>query len=261
MRRLPLLLVFLFAGCAGGAAHRDAGENLAGFEPLAADPRVRHEPGAADCAGRVAAALPQAVAQVEAEHRRAFVGEVVVYMCGTDACFADRVPKPPNLTAAVAWNNRLILHPRLCDREPQRLPGILTHELSHLHLGQQLGHYSHRVPVWFHEGLATLAADGGGADLVGEEAVLAEVRAGNRFGADVDHDDWSRRNADWWGLDISVFYRQSWMFVAHLEASGGWRFDGFVREVQDGRDFDAAFLDAFGVDAAVAARRYFGAIR
>src|SRR5690606_39395807 len=47
-----------------------------------------------------------------------------------------------NFSAAVVYDNRLLLSRRLFEREPQRVSSILLHELSHLHLGQRLGHYS-----------------------------------------------------------------------------------------------------------------------
>ena len=86
------------------------------------------------------------------------------------------VPQRPNLTAAVAYDNRLLLHPRRFNHEPERLAPVLDHELSHLHLGQRIGHSSPAVSVWFHEGLASHAAGGGGAGTVAEE-FFSELKA------------------------------------------------------------------------------------
>lgn len=68
----------------------------------------------------------------------------------------------------------------------------LIHELSHLHIQDQIGSYkSSRLPFWFKEGLATYASDGGGAHTVTGEA------------------------SDW-GLNHHMFYRQSMLFISYL---------------------------------------------
>jgi len=251
----------LFAGCAAAPPHRDAIHELSEFETLAADERVRYEPGARDYAERVAAILPAAIAQVEAGHYRPFAAPVVVYVCGGDACFARNMPGAARFTAAIVYNNRLVLAPRLFDREPERLYPILTHELSHLHLGQRLGHYTMRIPVWFHEGLASLAAGGGGADLVNEEEARRMVVAGSHFLPDERHDETRRKNGDQWQLKISMFYRQSMMFLAHLKALGEERFRRLVLELQDRGRFDDVFAATFGGAALELAHEFFSGLR
>jgi hypothetical protein len=58
-RWLVLLAALLLPGCAALPDHRDAGEKPGRFQALEADPRVLHEPGAADFAARAAADLPE----------------------------------------------------------------------------------------------------------------------------------------------------------------------------------------------------------
>src|SRR5262245_58224011 len=129
--KLPLLaLILLLAGC---AVHpkRDAAVDLAQFETLATEGRVRYEPGGQARAARVAELLPGAIAQVEAAHYRPFADPVVVYVCATSECFDRRVPGAARFTAAVIHDNRVLLAPRLFEREEQRLYPVLVHELSH----------------------------------------------------------------------------------------------------------------------------------
>lgn len=110
-----------------------------------------------------------------------------------------------------------MLSPSLFERESDRLPGILTHELSHLHLGQRLGHYTPWLPVWFHEGLATHVAKGGGAEFASD----LQARVAWEEGRQVDFSRLDvpgrRHRAGEFGLNIHEFYRQSWRFVAYLE--------------------------------------------
>lgn len=100
-------------------------------------------------------------------------------MSAAASCF-NRYVYTPRLSAAVIPDNRLILSPNLNGRESARLPGLLTHELAHLHLGQRIGHYNSTLPVWFHEGWASLTADGGGAEYATDAQAYAAIRAGRR---------------------------------------------------------------------------------
>jgi hypothetical protein len=260
---LPLLVLvaWLLQGCAALPDHPDAGEKLAHFQALEADPRVLHEPGAEALAARLQPLLPQAMALVEAAHELPFAAAPRVYVCGSDACFRAFVPEPPNLTAAVAYDNRLLLHPRLFDREPERLAPVLAHELSHLHLGQRIGHYSPAVPVWFHEGLASHAAGGGGADLVTEMQAREAIRAGRHFLPAQRHDAGVRRNAAHWDLDMSLFYRQSLMLVEHLKARSEQAFRQLLLSIQEKTDFNAAFESAYGASAGTLAGEFFRGLK
>ena len=262
MKRVFIFLaVVLLAGCAALQPPGETPADLDRFETLPTDGRVRYEPGAQSVAERVASLLPAAIAQVEAAHYQPFLLPVVVNICGTNACFEENVPGGARYTAAVIYENRLLLAPRLFDREPARLYPILVHELSHLHLGQRLGHYTLHIPVWFHEGLASLAAASGGADLVSEEDARRAIVAGNYFLPEAVHDDTRRIYADHWRLRVAMLYRQSMMLLSELRASGEKQFHALLDSLQQRVPFDAAFSSAFGTGALELAQRYFDGIR
>lgn len=252
---------FLLAACAGVPALREEAPEDARFEPLSSDPRVLYEPGAEHHAERVAALLPAAIGQVEAAHYEPFAAPVAVHVCASEECFARSVAGAHRFAAAVAYDNRLVLAPRLFEREPERLYPVLVHELSHLHLGQRLGHYTMRIPVWFHEGLASLAARGGGADLVSDEEALRAAAAGRHFLPDVRHDETRRSGAERWQLAISIFYRQSMLFLADLRARAEERFRRLLLGLQQRARFDEAFEAAFGASARQLAQEFFGRLR
>ena len=259
-RAFVALLVLPLASC---AVHpqRDGAGDFARFATLATEGRVRYEPGAQARAARVAELLPAAIAQVEAAHYRPFAEPVVVYVCARIECFDRRVPGAGRFSAAVIHDNRVLLAPRLFEREEQRLYPILVHELSHLHLGQRLGHYTMRIPVWFHEGLASLAAASGGADLVTEEDARRAIVAGEHFLPDASHDETRRKYADHWHLRISMLYRQSMMLLVDLRSASEERFRTLVLGLQERMGFDEAVNAAFGADALALALRFFSAIR
>ena len=214
------------------------------FVPLASDHRVRYEPGSENAASQVATLLPVAIQQVEAAHARAFLSSVLVHVCGTNDCF-KRYVFTPNVSAATAPDNLVFLGPQLFGRELHRLPGILTHELSHLHLGQQIGHYTHTVPAWFHEGLATFAANGAGADYASDEQAINSLRQGRAFDPEQRDSDIKRHTADHWGMDVFVFYRPALLFVNFLREESAVGFSSFINAVQDNQDFDLAFRNAY----------------
>jgi len=258
--RYLLVLCAWLAGCAS-FGYQDAGESLESFEALPENGQVRYAPGAQAFARRVAVLLPAASAQVERLQYGRFRTRPTVYVCNDDDCFHRFVPARWNYTAAVVYDNRLVLAPRLFEREPERLLPILLHELSHLHMGQFRGHYSMAIPVWFHEGLASLVAKGGGADLVTDADAHGAVASGRHFEVDEQHLPWRRTRAEAWGISVSLFYRQAMLYLEHLRTRDAAAFRRLLGALQDGADFDTAFAQAYQTNPAHAARAYFDAGR
>lgn len=251
MSALPRVLASLcllgLAGCAQIAAQRAP---LPGFEPAAVDPRVWTLAGGEVQARQVAALLDAAIERVERAHGLPFRTPPRVHVCPDEPCFRRHV-RTPGLTAAVIADNRLILSPRLFARESGRLPGILAHELSHLHLGQRAGHYTAWFPVWFHEGLATLVADGAGSEYASPfQAEILWHEGGQVDFAARDTPD-RRHRAEAFHLSIHQFYRQSWRFVAWLRERDPVAFRAWLLALQRGADFHIALADAYNcqVDA------------
>src|SRR5207237_1385867 len=72
-------------------------------------------------------------------------------------------------SASVGANflGRVILSPPLFTTKRNRLPSILTHELSHAHLRSWMSELTFiALPNWFKEGLAVMVSDGGAAEEV-----------------------------------------------------------------------------------------------
>jgi hypothetical protein len=246
MKRWALLAAsLLLSGCALTVSDPRALQPIDRFAPLASDPRVWVEPGYEAYGERVAAVLPAAIAQVEAAHYRAFASTPRVYVCGSDDCFR-RYVLTPKLSAAVVPDNRLILSPNLDGKERQRLPLLLTHELAHLHLGQRIGHYHSTLPVWFHEGWASLTAQGGGAEYTTDARAFEAIRAGRRINLAARDTPTKRHRAGAYSLDIYEFYRQSMLLVGWLKAQDEARFHDLALAVQDNSDFEIAFWNIYG---------------
>jgi hypothetical protein len=232
-------------GCALTVSDPRALKPIDSFVPLASDQRVWVEPGHEAFGARVAAALPAAIARVEAAHYLPFAMPPRVYVCGSEACF-KRYVLTPKLSAAVVPDNRLILSPNLAGRESHRLPTLLTHELAHLHLGQRIGHYHSTLPVWFHEGWASLAAEGGGAEYATDASVFEAIRAGRRVNLSARDTPDKRHRATASHLDIFEFYRQSMLLVGWLKSQDAVRFRQLALAVQANTDFEIAFWNLYG---------------
>jgi hypothetical protein len=220
-------------------------QTLTGFVPYTKDSRVWLEPGAQTYAARVALVLPHAIARVEAAHGLPFLHAPRVHVCDTEACF-KRYVRTPRLSAAVVPDNLLILSPNLNDRESWRLEGLLVHELAHLHLGQRIGHYHSTVPVWFHEGWATLTAGGAGAEFATDAQALRAAQSGRRIDLNVRDTPDTRHRAAAFGLSVHDFYRQSYLLVQALQKRDPEKFRQLTLAIQDNQDFGLAFSDVYG---------------
>lgn len=240
-----LFLLFCLA-LLGGCATQPPLPSVSQFQPLSRDARVLYEPGGEMFAERVAAALPQALQQVEATHARPFSGPITIYVCATATCFERYVPTP-RLSGATMRGDRVFLAPQLNAAEAPRLQPLLTHELSHLHLSQLLGHYTPDIPIWFHEGLAALAAQGGGAEYASDGQAIEAIRRGKMFAPEQMDQPGKRHTAPAWGLDIHTFYRQSLLFVRYLRDQSQARFAEFLEDVLEQQDFALAFGNAYNM--------------
>ncbi len=133
-------------------------------------------------------------------------------------------------------------------KEPERIRRILVHELSHLHIGQQLGIYGYNAnqPAWFQEGLAVIVSGGGGAEKVSEEEAAKAILEGKSITPEAHGSFLFKKSAHSYNLEPHMFYRQSGMFVAWLRSRDETRFRTFLLAIEDGRDCAGSFHEASG---------------
>jgi hypothetical protein len=94
-----------------------------------------YEPGAEALAAAVAASLPEAIEAVQARQYRPFVLPVTVYVCATMDSFASYTGSKN--AGGHVLNRRLFISPKP-ENTTERVPRVLTHELSHLQIAQQI---------------------------------------------------------------------------------------------------------------------------
>lgn len=220
------------------------------FRVVEGEARVRYEPGAEEAAAVVAQALPAAIATVERGHGRPFTKPVVIHVCATTASF-DRHGFGVSGAGGFVLNGRLFLSPKP-QNTADRLPRLLTHELSHLHLEQQLGTLrgARQLPGWFKEGLAVYVAGGGGAETVSEAEARDAIARGRTFKLDTRGSLLFPQTAARDGLTPHLFYRESAMFVGFLARLDPGAFKRLLASIQDREAFDSAVNGAYGRDLA-----------
>lgn len=217
------------------------------FVPLETDKRVLYEPGAEAFAEQMAELLPQAIEQVEAGHYRPFVKPVTIHVCASQENYEKLtgIKAPASITL-----KGVFFSPRLVE-EQRPLSLYLAHELSHLHLEQQIGKWKFaRLPAWFKEGLATYVSGGGGAQNVTESEAVEAIKTGKHFEPNEKGSIFFRKYGHHWGLSPQMFYRQSMMFVAYLKDTGEEKYCSLLLGIQDGAGFSKSFHTAF--DASLA---------
>jgi hypothetical protein len=218
------------------------------FLALAGDARVRYEPGAEAAAATIARALPEAIATVERGQFSRFVKPVEVYVCASTDTF-ERYGHRVAGAGGFVLNGRLFISPKE-QNTTERLPRLLVHELSHLHLDQQLGTLTltRRVPNWFKEGLAVYVSLGAGAENVTETQARDSILAGRLFRRDLKGNLLSPQTGARDGLAAHMFYRQSALFVEFLAGRGRTAFERLMAAIQRRQKFAAAVVTAYGTD-------------
>jgi hypothetical protein len=251
----PLALIVSSAGaalCFPAVRHAVSGLwNLPDRLPaLSANSPVHYQPGAEDFARDVATLLPDAISQIEAVHGRRFAHPVTVGVYATPDAYAAANGLGSAVPMGVTFVGRVNLSPKLFAPQRQRLPAILTHELSHAHVQGWIGANAYiHLPNWFKEGLAVMASGGGGAELVSDEEARAAIQRGEQIAVDdagslqnlvgIRFERAPARTSPAW-YPVVLAYRQAGMFVNYLRESDGPAFGRMMNAMLDGRPFAEA---------------------
>jgi len=220
-----------------------------GFTRHEADSRIYYETGAEEIASRLADALPRAVARVESTLSMPFRSDFRVYLCNTHESFAAHAGHHRSTPVrGLAFSRDIWVSPKAFsfhgrDTHEQ----TLAHELTHLHVGQQVG-WLHRVrflPGWFLEGLADWVS-GTGLEVVSRDRALSALLYGPRLELDSTGRFPVPKGPSDYGIDGHMLHAQSLMFVEYLSVGREEAFRGLVRDVLTGERFGPAFEQRYG---------------
>jgi hypothetical protein len=220
------------------------------------NPQVHYERGGAEYAHAVAVLLPGAIARVEAVHGRPFAGPVTIGVYVSREAFATGNGLGHSRAAGVTFFGHVTLSPILFSAQRQRIPAILTHEMSHAHLQSWISALAYiHLPNWFKEGLAVMVSGGGGAEFVSEIEARDAIRRGDRIAIDSEG-SWRNLTGIKFehpsetpnGSRIMMGYRQAGLFVTFLHDRDAAGFTRMMAAVLDGRPFGAAVMAGYGRD-------------
>lgn len=239
--------LFSFSGIARAAAAQLW--PLKPFVHCTPDPRIWCEPGAEGYARALAPLLPAALRTVEDAQYGPFAGPVKVYVYATVDTYA-RYGGGPEAGGRVAFG-AVHMSPVLRG-QPARHGPILTHELSHLHLGQRAGTLAMmRLPVWFREGYPTLVSGGGGAGEVTVDNAVFALLHGRHFEAEDSATLLAPHKWEYFKLPAPMFYRQSALLVEYLQRRDPAAFARMIAAVAARTPFGDAVRGAYGQPLAV----------
>ncbi len=206
------------------------------------DDKVWYEAGAGATAIQIARFLPEATLIIENAHQQGFKDIPKVYLFASDQGFEQVTGYQANRVAGVSTPSGLYLAPQ----NIEQMQRILVHELSHVLLRQWIGSWRfHQLPIWFREGLATWAADGGGAGSVTKAQAVLALRAGDSFTPNLKEGVIFRNDAPHWNLSHQMFYRQASLFIDFLAHQYSARWQQLLIKIHQRASFPDAYNSAF----------------
>ncbi len=236
---LPLAIV---TGCTFMRSSGAALQSTDHFIVSSDDSRVLFEPGAKQYAEKIASYLSTAIQQVEEKQYRPFAAPVRVYICSSPESFTRMYGS--DVSAGVL--TKLFLSSRVFNENDEITKLYLMHELSHLHLRDQLGNYKmSRLPFWFREGLATYVSGGGGAHTVSEYEAIKFIITDKYFVPNERGGLVFQNTPSDWDLQPQMFYRQSEMFMKYLASLNENAFRQLLLSAQNGDLLPVALEKAY----------------
>ena len=243
-----VILIFVLAALSGCTVARVAKawtQSKAGFRLCTADPRIFCAPGAEALAQKILPLLPAAIDSVERAQYAPFAKPIHVYTYATTRSYANH-SGGVEYSAGTASLSTIHLSPRLL-QTPERTQAVLIHELSHLHLQQLIGTVAWaRIPSWFHEGLATLVSNGGGAETVTAQAAREAFAHGKHFVPEESQWAMFPRTASSYDLRPHMYYRQAALFVGYLRESDPEAFRQMLQAIATKVAFAQAVQSSYG---------------
>jgi len=231
--------------------------NPEGLAALPDNPQVHYESGASEQARTVAGLLPAAIARVEAVHGRRFAHPVTVGVYVTPEAFVAANGLGNRSAVGMTFLGRVMLSPVLFSVQRQRLPAILTHELSHAHLRGWISQLSvMHLPQWFKEGLAVMVSRGGGAEGVSELQARDAIRRGDHIAIESSSSLFNLAAVKFaqppetpnTSFLTEMAYRQVGLFVAFLHETDPVGFARMMNAILDGRPFAEAVAAEYETD-------------
>ena len=246
MRNISIIIFCLLAlnGCSSFRSVLAMTKSTDEFQILKQDSRIKYEEGSIKLAEDVAPYLESAIQTVE-NIQGAFRKPVVIYITKSIDSFSSYCAS--QYPSACVIGDRLFISPKLL-KQKNRIPGILTHELSHLQHTQDIGRwdYQTKLPVWFKEGLAVYVSGGSGAEGITEQEAIEAIDHGQAINPNGSGGLLFRKTASSFGLKPHMFYRQSEMYVKWLHEMSPSKFRQLFAALRQAKSLDEALSSVYG---------------
>jgi len=247
------------SGCTAIKAVFGMAKSTEDFIPLEDNTVVKYEKGAVGFARKISLYINPAIQSIEM-NQGVFPDTVSIYVPKSIGNFASFCAS--EAPAACVIGKRLFVSPKLLDQQ-ERIPKVLTHELSHLQLTQYLGlwDYQTKLPAWFKEGLAVYASEGGGAEKVNEQEALEAIKQGKKIRPNGSGSLLFMKTASSFGLKPHMFYRQSAMYVKWLHDLDDGKFHELFDHLRMGNTLNEALISAYGFGVSAGWERFVGDVK
>ena len=245
--------VFLVSvsGCSGMDFLPASFASTDSFIKSSKNPDVRYKGDNREYSNKVGLIAPELITRVEEKTGVRFTKTPIIYICDTKKCMKDYTghdfePRASSNKRGVFLSTKLI-------GKIEETRYILPHELTHVLSVENINILFQAIPpAWFDEGLATLVADGAGAEKVSKQQAIESIRDGKYFVPNGDGKMFSRMYGDKWNLKPHMFYRQSMMLVEYLYEKDPDKFMKLVGDVFSGKEkFSDLFSKSYGATPAV----------
>lgn len=233
------------SGCTTTGVLRAYLQSTSSFYKCTTDTRIECQPGSENLAQAILPAIDSAQRTVEEKQYCKFTNPIVIRTYASREDFSRFSGSAGYAEGAVSFGV-LHLSPKLLTT-PERIQGIVTHEVSHLNLALTMGTWTWaNIPGWFHEGLATWVSGGGGAETVTDMEASSSLKSGLGFSPEDHGSPLAPKSAASYGLKPHMYYRQAAMFVGYLHKRSPVAFQLLLTSIERGESFSQALNAAYG---------------
>jgi hypothetical protein len=181
--------------------------------------------------------LPHLIDSVENKLLHKFVNPPIIYVCNSNQSFCkysgSKYPGP----RARALADKVFISPRLNGSKDWN--EIVYHELSHALLYQCIVAYHYiKIPVWFHEGLATYISNGGGSGNITDNMAILDILKGNHFYPK----SFNNNTIPAW-----MKYRQAMLFVKFMKEGKEKEFEKLLTAIFNKKSFSKSIETSYGM--------------
>ena len=214
---------------------------------------IFYEPGAEDLTQLVADNLSSSLKKVAQEQVVSFkdLDAIKVYVFNDIDRYA-RFSHASNLTRGSSTTDEVYISAKLRDKI-DTLPGILIHELSHVHIRQYTGtwRYIRDIPGWFLEGIGVLTSAGAGAESVSSQEAIQYLKNNPAFLLQDRGGIYRHKYAHDYGLKPHMYYRLASLYVAYLRQSNPQGFAAACNDMLQQSSYGEAWARHYGKSNAV----------